>query len=306
MSEPPASLSRPRRNLAATEAKIAASLKAQDGQIGHQEEDNVKSERKVKQQAERTRAKVKSEHKVKSEPSATVKSEPSAKRKAKAPDNSKSKKRKAAPESDDDDSGEQLLGHFISRCVGIQWYSGNGVRYNKEILRLKRDPHNRYDPKAVAVWTGDGKRQVGHVQASASNDARAVSAVADDASLKGRIRMLGQVESGAGQTYKFPLRISFVGTAGARDRVAALLQRHNGIHLVAPKQRMEKKKKKKKKLASGGGASGGASSSKSGEEAPAAAAAAPADDSDDEVEFTGERTWAQRDAELRAQAVVLE
>ena len=31
--------------------------------------------------------------------------------------------------------GDVLLGHFVSRCVGIQHYRNNGVRYNKEPLQ---------------------------------------------------------------------------------------------------------------------------------------------------------------------------
>ena len=52
-------------------------------------------------------------------------------------------------------------------------------------------------------------------------DALAVARVADDKSM--RIKLVAQVESGAGQTYKFPLRVSFFGPAGARAAVAAHL-----------------------------------------------------------------------------------
>ena len=86
------------------------------------------------------------------------------------------------------DEGDVLLGHFISKCVGIQHYRGNGIRYNKEPLHLKRDPYNPYDRNAVAVRTAMGGKQVGHMQRL---DALAVARVADDSSM--RIRMVAQV-----------------------------------------------------------------------------------------------------------------
>ena len=49
--------------------------------------------------------------------------------------------------------GDVLLGHFVSRCVGIQHYRNNGVRYNKEPLHLRRDPNNPYDKNAISVRT---------------------------------------------------------------------------------------------------------------------------------------------------------
>ena len=80
-------------------------------------------------------------------------------------------------------------------------------------------------------------------------DALAVARVADDKSM--RIKLVAQVESGAGQTYKFPLRVSFFGPAGARAAVAAHLahtamsksmygraEMGGGIVLIEPKVRM--------------------------------------------------------------------
>ena len=38
-------------------------------------------------------------------------------------------------------AGDVLLGHFVSRCVGIQHYRNNGVRYNKEPLQPQPYPY---------------------------------------------------------------------------------------------------------------------------------------------------------------------
>ena len=37
--------------------------------------------------------------------------------------------------------GDVLLGHFVSRCVGIQHYRNNGVRYNKDPLQPQPYPY---------------------------------------------------------------------------------------------------------------------------------------------------------------------
>lgn len=188
------------------------------------------------------------------------------------------------------------------------------------------------DRNAIAAHTVRGGNKVGHVQRT---DALAIARVADDRSM--RIRMVGQVESGAGQVYKFPLRISFFGPADARARwlphcesnpavgaverispsstlslltlprsitgsvAQALLQL--GVFLEAPKQ----PRRSKKAAATSAGRSAGSAGSSSGvAKSSAPAAAAEADESDGEVECVGEKSWAERDAELRAQAIVLE
>lgn len=251
-----------------------------------------------------------------------------------------------------------LLGHVISRCVGIQHYRNNGQRFNKEALRLLRDPHNPYDRNAIAVHTltGGSMRQVGHVQAI---DARSLAIVAD----KLPIKMVGQVESGADQVrrasgsggsgqcvraagwrmyrsarfsrllrtrtphtrsmppsgtspspstqmYKFPLRISFYGPAAQQGAVAALLMQGGSV-LVPPKPRKQKAPKAPRPTiaqANGAGGSGHAASERAHvpPPLPTAKAVAADDDSDDEIVFGETVTWAQRDAALRAQAVVLE
>ena len=84
--------------------------------------------------------------------------------------------------------------------------------------------------------------------------------------------------------YKFPLRISFFGRRAHRAHVDQWLQSHGGPALIAPKPRA--------RAASAG--------------RPVSGGGASAAGSDDEVVCTGEKTWEQRDAELRAQAVVLE
>ena len=205
-----------------------------------------------------------------------------------------------------------LLGHIISHCVGIQHYHNNGHRYNKEPLILRREPNNPYDANAVGAYaTVGGKlRQVGHVP---RHVALSLAYVADDRAMG--IRMIGSIEGGAGQVrtppaartargrhtpppiftpatctqvYKFPLRISFFGHAKHFARVDQRLQNLGGPALIRPKPR--------KSSAGGGGGRGAASSS----------ASARAGDSDDDVVCVGEKTWEQRDAELRAKAVVLE
>ena len=197
----------------------------------------------------------------------------------------KAKTEKKVTPADDGAEEEVLIGHIISKCVGIQHYNPPGSRYNKEPFRLKRQPNNPYDANAVAVHHLKSDKQVGHVQRI---DAIAIADVADDRSMQ--IKMVGQLESGAGQMYKFPLRISFFGQPDDKAKVASILGR-NGINLVEPKKRKPKKKPAPKKSA---------------KKSQAAAMEAVEEESDDEVECVGEKTWAERDAELRAQAVVLE
>ena len=127
---------------------------------------------------------------------------------------------------------------------------------------------------------------------------------------------MGQVESGAGQIYKFPLRISFFGMAAHTERVTQLL-RAGGVYLEAPKQRKSKSGHVARANAASASAStssgSGSAASKakagpgaSGKSAPPAPAPAADGGSDDEVEFSHEKTLAERNAELLAQAVVLE
>ena len=206
------------------------------------------------------------------------------------------------------DAGEVLLGHIISRCVGIQHYRGNGMRYSKEPFRLRREPHNPYDKNAVAVLSLPALQKVGHVQRI---DALAIARVADDRSMQ--VKMVGQVESGAAQIYKFPLRISFFGMPEHAVRVTQLL-RAGGVYLEQPKERKSKSGNVARANAASASAStssgsgSAASKSKSGPGAGKSAAPAPAADtgSDDEVEFSHEKTWVERNAELLKQAVVLE
>ena len=55
---------------------------------------------------------------------------------------------------------------------------GNGVRYNKEPLLLRRQPDNPYDRNAIGVFT-TAWRQVGHVVAR-TGDVAVLARVADD------------------------------------------------------------------------------------------------------------------------------
>ena len=200
----------------------------------------------------------------------------------------------------------------------MQYHGGNGVRYNKELLHLRRDPHNRFDPNAIALRTIPGGAMVGHMQRL---DALAVARVADDASMK--VTLIAQIESNPHAAYKIPLRVSFFGRAADASRVAAHLaycemsrningraQMGGGITLIEPKRRGPGSRGGR-----GGGrgrgrgrGSGAASSSAAPplEHEVAAAAAAAADDDDDEVEFSHERTWEEKDAELRKHAIVLD
>jgi hypothetical protein len=209
-----------------------------------------------------------------------------------------------------DDEEDVLLGHIISKCVGIQHYHGNGVRFNKEPFRLRREPNNPYDRNAVAVLNLPQQLKVGHVQRI---DALAIARVADDTSMS--IRMVGQVESGAQQMYKFPLRISFFGRPEWREKVSHHL-RMGGVALEAPKQRKSKSGLAARTNAASASAAGSSSTTSAraksggvrdgGKSSGVASMSASADDDDDQVEFTHEKTWAERDAELRAQAVVLD
>ena len=146
----------------------------------------------------------------------------------------------------DNDDEVMLLGHIISKCVGIQHYRGNGMRYAKEALRLKREPNNPYDSNAVAVHViSKGSKlgaKVGHVQ---RGDAIAIAKVADDPAMT--ILMVGQVERGADNVYGFPLRISFFGRTTVPSsgglptstRLNSLL--YPTSHLIEPKRRGGKK-----------------------------------------------------------------
>ena len=204
---------------------------------------------------------------------------------------------------DDDDRGtatsnEVLLGHLVTSCVGIHHYSGNGLRYNREPLRLKREPNNPYDRNAIAVHELTHMQKVGHVPRV---DAIALARVADGLNTL----MVGEVERGAGQTYKFPMRISFFGPEGTEPAISRILQMA-GLALTEPKRRGRAPPKSGGRSAAPpgrgvSGAVGGASSS----QRPAASSAVN-EEGDDEIEFTGEKTWEERDAELRAQAVVLD
>jgi len=147
-----------------------------------------------------------------------VKSKPESKAKSKA----KAKEAVVVDLLADDEDEEVLLGHVISRCVGIQHYSNNGYRRNKEPLHLRREPTNRYDPNAIAVYTVPGGlgggQKVGHVEAK-TGDVAALTRVADGLR---HIKLVGQVESGAGQMYKFPMRVSFFGARADREYVLPL------------------------------------------------------------------------------------
>lgn len=225
------------------------------------------------------------------------------KRKKKNEPDSRPPKKKAANTSA---TSEVLLGHVITRCVGIQHYHGNGSRYNREPLQLKRQPNNRFDPKAIGVFTIGGK-QVGHVEAK-TGDVAAITRVADVLKLK----MLGQVESGAGQVYKFPLRVSFLGTPADVPRVIAALGHQ--LTLIQPKRAAKSIAKGTKSQPTGvaaksaGAAAKAAAAEKAAIDAsfvdPSAQQAAPGDD--DEVEFAGERSWEDRNRELLKHAIVLE
>ena len=328
---PPASVSRPRRASAQrTAEKISSSLKAESGAIPERE---PKPERKTKRRLASGDAgpvpKVKRE-KPSSAPNSSapkVKQEkPSSAPKSSAPKVKQAKpgkaKASAAPACGGGGGGDVLLGHFISKCVGIQHYRGNGVRYNKEPLQLRRDPNNPYDCNAVAVHTVAGK-MVGHMQRV---DALAVARVADDSRM--RIRMVAQVETRAGQTYSFPLRVSFFGPSSVAGAVATHLaytapsanhfgrqQMGGGIVLIEPKPRGGRGGSRGGGGGRGGARSGGAARSSSSSSASASsAAAAPAapapaaepEPEEDEVEFAGERTWEERNAELLKHAIVLE
>lgn len=221
---------------------------------------------------------------------------------AKAQQSSGSKATAAVDLTAEDEDREILLGHVVSRCVGIQHYHGNGMRYNKEPLHLRRQPNNRYDPNAIAVYTvpgahAGGGRQVGHVEAK-SGDVAAITRVADGVC---GIKLIGQVESGAGQVYKFPLRVSFFGRAADAIAVRQLLGYQLTLH--APKPRALKKAR-----SGAGAAKTSAAPPKSGGVVPAASTAggAAVEDDEDAIEFTGERSWEERDKELRAHAIVLD
>jgi hypothetical protein len=298
----PASVARPRRtSTAKTQEKINASLKAEDMRIT-----DTPSEPKP-----RVKPNVQPNLKVHKKRRRPVL--PASDGGAEEAKPAKSGKRQGSISGTGAGGGDDdvLLGHFISKCVGIQHYRANGVRYNKEPLHLRRDPHNRYDANAVSVRTLAGD-QVGHMQRL---DALAVARVADDEGT--RIRMVAQVETRANQMYTFPMRVSFFGPAIAAGTVArhlayqAMSANHfgraamgGGIRLIEPKR----------------GRGGARSSSRGRGRGRARAAAAHSsggapleheqpmaqDDDEEEVEFAGERSWEERDAELRKHAILLE
>ena len=177
-------------------------------------------------------------------------------------------------------------------------------------MLLKREPNNPYDPNAVAVLDMKHNQMVGHVPRAY---ALAVAKVADDKRMK--ILMVGQVEGGADQMYKFRLRISFFGrptvpsSGGLSTRTAVNDLLRPVDVLTEPKPRAPPKSKAPKapkdaqprRAAPKSG--GGAASSSNAVEAPPPAAA---DEEDDEVEFSHERTYVERNIELLKHAVVLE
>ncbi len=326
MPDKPAALTRPKRASAkATADKINASLKAESAKIGERESEEVepKAPKDVKP---KVKPEPKSSKSAGKRPIATIslvddeeQPAPKAKKAAPAPKAKKaaSSKAAAAPAPAQADTGEVLLGYFISKCVGIQHYHNNGARYNKEPLHLRRDPNNPYDKNAVSVRTIAGK-PVGHMQRV---DALAVARVADDKSM--RIKMVAQVESGATQTYKFPLRVSFFGLATTRDKVAAHLaytamsksmygrpEMGGGIVLLEPKRRGRGAGGGRGGRGRGGrGQAAATSSGAAGASAPLEheVAAAPDDDDDGgEIEVMGEKSWHERDQELRKHAIELE
>ena len=337
MSDEPLSRSRPKRkSAAATAEKIQASLKEEAKRVT---EEAIASEppapKKAKSEGKKPAPKVKAEKKAapkKSAGKATAPIDldaefldrdddlaaPAPKSSGKAPASKSAGKAPAAapaaPSADDD----VLLGHFVSRMVGMQYHGGNGVRYNKELLHLRRDPHNRFDPNAIALRTIPGGAMVGHMQRL---DALAVARVADDASMK--VTLIAQIESNPHAAYKIPLRVSFFGRAADASRVAAHLaycemsrningraQMGGGITLIEPKRRGPGSRGGRgggrgRGRRRGGGAAASSSAAPPLEHEVAAAAAAAADD-DDEVEFSHERTWEEKDAELRKHAIVLD
>jgi hypothetical protein len=133
-----------------------------------------------------------------------------------------------------------------------------------------------------------------------------------------------QVESGAAQMYKFPLRISFFGRTSDAPRVAAHLAA-GGVALTQPKPRVGRGRGRGAHAVSAASARGGGERSTGGrggrgsagvasrQHADAAVheAAATADrdgSDDDEVEVTQEKNRAEwyKDKELLAQAIVLD
>ena len=133
--------------------------------------------------------------------------------------------------------------------------------------------------------------------------------------MRGKVRMLGQVEGRASQIYKFPLRISFYGAPAFAPRVQSLLSA-GGLRLVEPKRRGRGAGAGRggggrggggsAGRSGGGGSGGGGGGSGGGTSAAGPAMAAEVADDDDEIECVGEKTWEERDRELRSQAIVLE
>ena len=169
------------------------------------------------------------------------------------------------------------------------------LSFYREPLHLRREPNNPYDRNAIAVHTvpgsaGGGKR-VGHVEAK-TGDVAAITRVADGL----RVKLVGQVEKGASQVYKFPLRVSFFGAPSDRERIRQLLGYQ--LQLIEPKRAPGKQRAGAKK--SSGSAAGSSAGGVEG-------AAGRADEAgEDDVEVTGETSWEERDTELRKHAIELE
>ena len=338
-------LARPRRTSAAvTAAAIQASLK-EEGKAG--------MKRRVAEERDDEVVEEQPRKKSKSGKSSAAHPVPAPKTGSTAASSSKAAATSAAANLND----VVLLGHVITRCVGIQHYRNNGLRHNKEPLHLKRQPNNRYDPRAIGVYTVGGQ-QVGHVEAK-TGDVAAITRVADQLRLKmlGQVRFLlipsdsfrffsnlsvadelrlelpaSQVESGAGQTYKFPLRVSFFGNPKSdRPRVVAALGHQ--LSLREPKAPKRQRPATSRPMAASeqprhraptarpapelAAAVAALSAAEVAEAAAAAreaiaasfrdpAAPAAPDAADDAVEFTGERSWEDRNRELLKHAIVLE
>ncbi|KAL1499386.1 hypothetical protein AB1Y20_023089 [Prymnesium parvum] len=168
---------------------------------------------------------------------------------------------------------EACLCHVSSSCVGTRFYAAGGPRYVGEPLQLRLQPHQPHEGEAVAVYAAS--RLVGHVERH--GDARAISRVAERV---GGVRLVGEVGGAAG-AYSFPLRVSFFGPPASQAQVLQLLRAQFGVRLVQE------------------GWFG-----REGSAGRAARAAGRVED--DCVTVVGQRTWEERDAELRRRAIVLE
>ena len=182
---------RPKRASAkATADKISASLKSENAKIGEQQQEPPRAERVAKPTKSVAPKSEATGRKSGKRPIVSISllddddDVDPVPAKTKRPASSKAVAAAAAGAGAED----VLLGHFVSKCVGIQHYRQNGERYTKEPLHLRRDPTNVYDRNAIAVRTLTG-RSVGQVQRV---DALAVARVADDKAL--RIKLVAQVD----------------------------------------------------------------------------------------------------------------